>query len=485
MKNTKLIQVLKSFSKEEMKEFEKYLSSPFFGCSPFILNFFMELKKHYPDFIDDHIKKERIYSKLYKGQKFSDTNIKRISSALMRMSLDFMAIKNFRKTEGFYNFCLLQDLRMRKLFPIIETESKNMRKKKDLNKKIHSGLFLSEFLFNSETINYKMESNMMTSAPGDVKDKGNNLLIFFLTGLTYFFHLKDLLKTRYNNDVNCLLNENFFKYFNYEKFIESLDNDTTTGAKFLKINYYNFQLILNINPHENYLKIKDLWVNSKEYLHEHQRRAYYHFLINFCTSQNRKNDSKYFREDFNLRQVYLKDKLFLVNSNTMSITEFWNIVNVSLKLKEYKWLEDFIKTHSKYLIQELRESMVEYGYSSLEFEKGQFEKALERLDKIKQESPLFKLILKELLLKIYYEQKYTESAHSLVDSFKHFLNDNNNKILPDLITNSKNFLKYYGSLLKIRDVKECNEIKEIEIDIENENNINNKFWLLDKIKELK
>ncbi|MEZ4691553.1 MAG: hypothetical protein R3A12_15905 [Ignavibacteria bacterium] len=32
MNRSKLIPILKSFSKEEIKEFDKFLDSPFFGC---------------------------------------------------------------------------------------------------------------------------------------------------------------------------------------------------------------------------------------------------------------------------------------------------------------------------------------------------------------------------------------------------------------------------------------------------------------------
>ncbi|MBK9404628.1 MAG: hypothetical protein IPN57_08860 [Ignavibacteria bacterium] len=64
MNKSNLIPVLKSFSKDEIKEFEKFLNSPFFGCAKFVLKFYKVLIKYYPVFNEDDIKKEK-YSELY------------------------------------------------------------------------------------------------------------------------------------------------------------------------------------------------------------------------------------------------------------------------------------------------------------------------------------------------------------------------------------------------------------------------------------
>jgi hypothetical protein len=52
MNRSKLIPILKSFSKDEIREFDKFLDSPFFGCKKFVLNFYREIINYYPAFKD-------------------------------------------------------------------------------------------------------------------------------------------------------------------------------------------------------------------------------------------------------------------------------------------------------------------------------------------------------------------------------------------------------------------------------------------------
>jgi hypothetical protein len=54
MKDLKLISLLKTFSKTEIKEFEKFLQSPYLNTSgEYIFKFFNSIKKYYPEFESD------------------------------------------------------------------------------------------------------------------------------------------------------------------------------------------------------------------------------------------------------------------------------------------------------------------------------------------------------------------------------------------------------------------------------------------------
>ncbi|MBK7255286.1 MAG: hypothetical protein IPI04_15600 [Ignavibacteria bacterium] len=52
MKDTKLIQNLKTFTKDEIKLFERFVASPYFNNGRNYLPFLKELRNHYPDFKD-------------------------------------------------------------------------------------------------------------------------------------------------------------------------------------------------------------------------------------------------------------------------------------------------------------------------------------------------------------------------------------------------------------------------------------------------
>ena len=63
MKNSKLIQVLKSFSAGDWKEFKKFAVSPYFNKGRDYIPLLEELKVFYPNFDSDKLTSEYIYSK--------------------------------------------------------------------------------------------------------------------------------------------------------------------------------------------------------------------------------------------------------------------------------------------------------------------------------------------------------------------------------------------------------------------------------------
>ena len=50
LRNSNPVEILKTFSKDEVKEFDKFVHSPFFNCRNDVTRLFRELKRFYPTF---------------------------------------------------------------------------------------------------------------------------------------------------------------------------------------------------------------------------------------------------------------------------------------------------------------------------------------------------------------------------------------------------------------------------------------------------
>ena len=59
MENTRLINLLKSFSPDELREFELFVTSPFYNRENALTGLFVILKQHYPEFTGKDFNKER------------------------------------------------------------------------------------------------------------------------------------------------------------------------------------------------------------------------------------------------------------------------------------------------------------------------------------------------------------------------------------------------------------------------------------------
>src|SRR2546426_7485652 len=102
-----LINVLKTFSGEEIKEFRKFVESPYFNMSELALKLYDELAKFHPSFDHSVLTKESLYDKLGTGNAYNDSTMRNLLADLVRLAEKFLKQQNFEKTEYGNNLYLL------------------------------------------------------------------------------------------------------------------------------------------------------------------------------------------------------------------------------------------------------------------------------------------------------------------------------------------------------------------------------------------
>ena len=83
---SKAIDLLRTFSEAEFKEFGNFTASPYFNREIVQVKFYELLKKYYPDFTAKTFTKEQVYSKLYPGKTFSDGVMRNILSKTLELA---------------------------------------------------------------------------------------------------------------------------------------------------------------------------------------------------------------------------------------------------------------------------------------------------------------------------------------------------------------------------------------------------------------
>lgn len=481
MKNSKLTQLLKTFSEEEIIEFEKYLKSPLSNSRNYILKFFIELKKHYPEFKEDKIDRKVIFSKIYKGKKFNDSTVRSIVSNLIADAEHFLSYINFRKNKTFQDFYLLSELRIRELHSYYDIKAKPILNNIKNQKEYDFNDLIYQYLLTFEITDQYMHREGYESSVELVDLLNNNLLTFFIANANYTTHYSEILKTFFPFETNSYLEHNFYPNFNFEGFINSLADNDSNRAKYLMLNYNLYNLITDKNSHESFAVLKKLWINSSDFLSPASRESIYDFLGNFCLIQNRNKGSIYEREFFELSKIMLKDKLFLSGSNNLHLNTFRQITLHCFSLNEIQWVEDFVKGYAKYLADDEREMLVELAMSEITFKKKDYKSCLEHLSNIKVLKNFMKIELKENYIKVFYELNYTEQLYSAFDSFRHYLK--NAPFLPNYIRDAKNFLKYITAISNYKN-KNNSDLHILKKQLIDDPHVHIKSWLLEKIDEL-
>ena len=88
------IRLLKSFSKKEITDFEKFIASPFFNSQSTLVKIFSEIKKYYPEFSDNNFTKKNLYEKVNPGKIYNDVIFRKYISNLFKLSEKFLIVND-------------------------------------------------------------------------------------------------------------------------------------------------------------------------------------------------------------------------------------------------------------------------------------------------------------------------------------------------------------------------------------------------------
>lgn len=115
MENSSLIKILKTFTKREIKAFEKFVDSPYFNTSEATALLFQKIKKYYPLFESNELIKESLFTKIYVGQKYSEELMRKLMSNLIKLSEEFITQEKLKELKYYKSNFMLNGLLDRKL----------------------------------------------------------------------------------------------------------------------------------------------------------------------------------------------------------------------------------------------------------------------------------------------------------------------------------------------------------------------------------
>lgn len=483
MRNTTLIQMLKTFTKNEWKEFEKLVNSPFFSPGRNYFPFLRELKKFHPEFNSGKLDMKYLYSRLYPGRKYNNQVMKNLINGLTRLAEEFLFQMNIKNEKAEYYSMLSEELKLRRVFA---AGMKNIKKAYSaLNE---SGIDTAYFrkMFQIVEIEKEIYRNQNNNAAHAEKFR-QSTLVFLCSYISQMAQVMHEMRAH-------LSNENF--YLNLSILTELAESKTIS-----KINNFLSESLPEYNAansiFSNLVKLysgkinEDLFYETWKLFRENRnifnragQNHIYGYLQNISISLGAVNRDKYRAETFRLMKEMLENNVFSASEDLpMSPSKFRNILITAIDAKEYGWCEDFIRDYIRYLPVEHRENMLNYSFAKICFAKKQFEESLTYLIKVKYEMFALKYDIKALTLCIYYELDYFEEALSLIDTFKHFISDN--KSLSERRKEfQNNFVNFTSELFKAKAGNKEIDLVKLRKNISGTNSVLNKQWLLEKTNEL-
>ncbi|MEO6695441.1 MAG: hypothetical protein ABIY50_13350 [Ignavibacteria bacterium] len=476
-----LIETVKTFSKQEIKDFGAFVQSPFFNTNQSVIKLYEQVRKLYPDFDEKDLEKQILFKKAFGEIKYNDSFMRMTIFRFQELAKEFLVHRNLQNNNLLKETLLLDELNIRELNNLMLKSINDLDTKIEKQKVKEADTYFAKYKLEY----FKNEAKALDTKMITYKDILDKNLMHEQKNLNIFFFLSSLKFFQY------FLNQKNFvvKTEGYPEFMNNIleylkHNNEYLNIPALKI-YYYMVLMLVTNDDKYFFELEKL-------LYEDEDDISYFEKFNLIATLRNYAQRKYNEGNKDFKTSLIGIVKFSINKNILSpspegkfISEmrFMNIVWTGVHTNELIWLEEFIKKFINRIDPDKRQYVSAYNLAVLEFAKGNYSEALEKLGKSGSiKNVLYKAAIKQLTLMVYYELKWFIPAYDLLEAYRHFIKTN--KLLPETyITRGNMFINYYNRLLNINDNVEKNTDFKLSKLI-SEIKLTSQDWLLKKAQEL-
>lgn len=405
---------------------------------------------------------DNLFKIVYKKQKRTPNDFRKLCHELLQKTESFLSLEYIRNDSSLQQYSLLKYYKHKQLFSFYENAKNKIEKR-------------SDDLISSSNIQYNnlfKESHYYTL----IEDKtrtSENYILPYSDALDEYYILQKL-------KLIChALNEQHFTTYTtlpkHSEFILSIDNKTYSTL--IQFYFETAKLLQDIKDENAYYILKKNIQDSKN-IHAEDLKTIIQYLINYSVIKINKGTSNFIQELFE----WYKYHDIVIEEEQISPVRFRNIVNIAIRLKEYNYALHYINKNGKKLPFELQTSIIDFNKAKLYYAQKKFDTVIDILRNQQYNDITFNLSAKVLLVQSFYEKKEFQFLESFLESFRIFILRNK-----EMNTASKkihqDFIKIIHRLIKM-EFASAREIELFKSKINNNNNLPDKAWILEKLEAI-
>lgn len=482
MHNHISIELLKTFSPDEISRFGDFVRSPFFNKREVVIKLFDLISKHYPDFTSPALKKEALYKKIFPGKAYNEQTLRSRMSELSALIKTFFIEVNFRNDVFYQKRKYIGELIKRKKFDLAEKSISDTKEQLEENISYNQDFFLNKLHNLNDYISLMHAKDLTPNALESAYSQGEFAIHNFLLEILSCNNdvIGHELETKNTPEFSYV--KAFFEKFDFEEYINLLKEKNYEHFPLLAAYYYGNLAQKHPDSEQYFFALKELVYKYYKKFSELELFNYWVLLSNSAYTNFLKNGSKFKYESHEIDKFFIDNNLYN-EEQPFSIIGYQNIATNAFNVEDLDWADEFLEKFKNKFLPELVDNRYYFCKALLSFERKEFEKAIEFLSKVKFTDWNIKLEVRLNYLKNYYELGMSEQTISLIDSFRHF-STNNPDMVPEHINERVKKAIHYIS--KISNAKfggkklDYADYKELE----QTNNCLYKKWILRKMKEL-
>ncbi|MBK9332677.1 MAG: hypothetical protein IPM96_09840 [Ignavibacteria bacterium] len=457
MIKSKTIEILKSLSVKELKEFEKLISSPFFSTGRNVVPYYKELKKFYPQFDDEKLNEKYLFTRLYPGKNFSRDIIKKLNSELLKLCYEFLkqlAIKSNRIKVNVLTSATALEKGLDFAAAGLLEEAEKLTTVMPLNNSYYDNMPLINYARSNYYYNKRNEKNLNNILKNRLDTIDLITKNFFYNQFLYYpFLLLDrnwyegIQNNIFLNMIGSFDHKNFLKLFTAKK------GDPTDVM--LLINLYCIISLKEKQETEYFNKLIKLFFDNLKLFDSELRYVILNSLFIIVKYKFSISDQDMYKKSrFSIIKFALKNEMHIDPILKYFPRNFFlEYFNFAVSSGEISWAEGYCKKYLSQVRKEDRKSLEDYCSIILLFEYNEYEKCLNELNEFDHPNYSSTDYFYYYKAAVYFELNLFDECILTLDSYSKYLNTGkHSKVIKKEV--HTNFINAMRSLIRYSEKKD-------------------------------
>jgi len=482
-KNFLLIELLNSFTKQELSNFIEFSDCRYHNTdqhATILLKFLRDkviFKSEFDEILQCKAFKKVFPKKPKPSQKLTKTQKSFLLAklnVLIRLAENFLCYNDLTNNAAIKNELLLKQLLEKNqiaLFKRTITKEKKIAEENtsktmgDYNHYYNLEIYFLEYLHREGRLTKEDNLNELNKNL-DINYILNKLNIHITSLSLLNFSMKNYNFNIYE-DIKILLNKSMYTN-------EPLINAVTLSSNLLETNdnLYYIKLIELLDAKSKSFSIDDL-------------KSFYTIANNFCSKKIKEGYKIYYQNVFDLYQKMDENDLIIVN-NYIPMGVLKNITTTACKVEKFEWAIQMIEKYKSFINKEFRFSVYHFNSGVVSFYQNNYKTALNHFIKVNNFNLGYDIDCRMMILKCHYEldTEYDERTMRVFVIAERFIKANKKLISKDKKA-YKNFIRILLNVYRVKHKASRMTIESLLSKIEKAEFISDKKWLLEKIEGLK
>jgi len=463
-----LIELLKTFTDKEFAAFTKFVESQYFNA--------LKAEKYTEElqfkvYEDTYANKPLKQNTLTKTQYIVLNNQQR---KLLRLAEKFLIVEKVSTDNTIKPAFLYNTLIDRNQNNLYQRHLKNDLKK--LNSETVRGL---EYY----TIQYKLQEvtlDFLINNGQIVKEDNYDQLQFYLD-LNYL--LKKLMHYLAQITLKDLYEHKTYRCSSLNEISGLLAKREYADNPMVKIYLSNIALVENKND-KSYQNLVETLALNHQSIPPFFLRVFYINLTNYCISQLKKGQDKYYQSLFEIYKTMHQHNL-LIHDNLIDSYIIKNVITVSCRNNSSDWAENVLEHYKKFIHIKIRDSVYFYNKGVIAFYKKNYALAQDWFLKVNKVNDIYEIGLRIFMLQCIFdiEPDFSDATKQSFESAKQFFKRNAKLSFVDK-TSYLNFVAIFSDLYKYKHQATKTTLTKIKDRMHKMEVIHKKKWLVEKMEEL-